>query len=341
MIKKVLVTSLLGLSLVLTGCGSSDSEGESQLETQQMLDNGDYLGVISKLEASASTTSDYLSLAAAYMGKAGFSLSSIIGIVASSADSGDDSTFASFIENSKDSSNSQSLSDLSTAVEYYQNVVGNKCLDENSTLSGAESDLCLYVGLSKVTQTSVAISYIAGDVSILNDDSNNSDDKLTASTCAMQYAFDENSTINTDCNISTESNVTFVQSGKTYGDINITVNGATFEYLIAGNSDPRSTILTNGLCTLASFATRVDDINDTAYHVCPIDETNSTKETTTEEILVNALNEGVDTIGEAVSDDVKADVDQFKQDIIDARVPADSNTTITVEDIIKYLEDKN
>ena len=341
MMKKIVITTLLGLSLVLTGCGSSDSEGESQLETQQMLDNGDYAAVIAKLESTASSTSDYLSLAAAYMGKAGFSLSSIIGIVASSADSDDNNTFATFIKNSKKSSNSQSLGDLSTAVEYYQNVLGNKCLDENTTLSGAESDLCLYVGLSKVTQTSVAIGYIAGDVDVLTGDNNNSDDKLTASTCAMQYAFDKNSIINTDCNISSESNVTFVQSGKTYGDINIAVNGNTFEYLISGTADPRSTILTNGLCTLDSFATRVDDTNATGYHVCPIDETNSTKETTTEEILVNALNEGVDTIGEAVSDDVKADVDQFKQDIIDARVPADSNTTITVEDIIKYLEDKN
>jgi len=342
MMKKIVITALLGLSLTLTGCGSSDSEGESQLETQQMLDNGDYAAVIAKLESTASSTSDYLSLAAAYMGKAGFSLSSIIGIVASSADSGEDSTFASFIENSKESSNSRSLGDLSTAVEYYQNVLGNKCLDENATLSGAESDLCLYVGLSKITQTSVAIGYIAGNVAILNDN-NGSDDKLTASLCAMQYAFDGDTTANSDCNISAESNVTFTQSGKTYGNINIIVeNNQTFEYLITGSANPRSTVLTNGLCTLTDFSTRVDDINDTAYHTCPIDETNTTVETTTEAILVDALNDGTDTIGNAVSDDVKADIDQFKLDVLTANGRQnDSNKTITVEDIIKYLEDNN
>jgi len=341
MMKKIVSASLLGLSILVVGCGSSNSEGESRLETQQMLDNQDYEGVIAKLEDSANSTSDYLSLAAAYMGKAGFSLSSIIGIVASSADSNDDSTFATFIESSKEKSNSQSLNDLKTAVKYYQNVLGNKCLDENQTLSGAESDLCLYVGLSKITQTTVAVSYITDDVSVLND-SNGSDAKLTASTCAMQYAFDGNTTSNTSCTFSAESNVTFAQSGKTYGDINITVDGnQTFEYLISGTTNPRSTVLTNGLCTLSDFTTRVDDSNDSNYHVCPVSETNTT-ETTTEEALLNGLNGGVDTVGSAVSDDVKDDVDQFRSDVLAANNREnDANTTVTIEDIIKYLDDNN
>ena len=339
MFKKVVISILLGTALVMSGCGSSDGEGESALETQQMLDNGEYAAVIAKLGASADSTSDYLSLAAAYMGKAGFSLSSIIGIVVASSEAEEDSAFASFIKNSKSTSNPQSLSDLKTAVDYYQKVVQNKCLDTNATLSGAEEDLCLYVGLSKVSQTAVAIGYIAGDVNVLND-SNSSDPKLAASLCAMQYAFD--GTQDANCTFSAESNVTFVQSGKTYGDINITVDGnTTFEYLISGSADPRSTVLTSGMCTLDSFATRVDDTNDTSYHVCPIDETNTTVETTTEKILVDALNEGVDSVGAAVSDDVQADIDAFKQEIIDTRVPADSNTTITIEDIIKYLDDNN
>ena len=341
MMKKIVITALLGLSLILTGCGSS--EGESQLETQQMLDSGDYAAVIAKLESTASSTSDYLSLAAAYMGKAGFSLSSIVGLVATSAESDDDSTFASFIESTQTASNLQSLKDLDIAVTYYQKVLENKCLDENATLSGAESDLCLYVGLSQVSQTAVAISYITDDVNVLNDD-NGSDDKLTASLCAMQYAFDGNSTSNTACTFNgSESNVTFIQNGKIYGNINITIdNNQTFEYLITGSVNPRSTVLTNGLCTLTDFSTRVEDINDTKYHVCPIDETNSSRETTTEEILVQALNEGTDNIGAATSDETSADVEQFRVDILAANGREnDSNTTITIEDIIKYLDDNN
>jgi len=343
MMKKIVMASLLGLSILVAGCGSSDSEGESRLETQQMLDNGNYIGVIAKLEDGADSTSDYLSLAAAYMGKAGFSLASIIGIVASSADSNNSNAFATFIENSNEQSNSQSLNDLKTAVKYYQDVLGDKCADENQTLSSSESDICLYVGLSKITQTTVAVSYITDDVSVLSDNNGSSDYKLKASTCAMQYAFDGNTTSNTSCAFGPESNVTFTQSGKTYGDINITVDGnQTFEYLISGTTNPRSTVLTNGLCTLSDFTTRVDDSNDSNYHVCPVNETNTTTETTTEETLLNGLNGGIDTVGLAVSDDVKDDVDKFRSDVLAANNREnDANTTVTREDIIKYLNDKN
>jgi len=346
MIKKVIATSLVTAALVFSACGGS-SDGESQLETQQMLDEKDYAGVISKLESSASTTSDYLALAAAYMGKAGFSLSSIIGIVATSADSGDNNTFAAFIENSKEKSNSQSLNDMNTAVSYYNRVVLNtKCSDKNASLSGAQSDVCLYTGLSQISQTAVAMSYIADDVSVLGDKSG-SDDKLTASTCAMQYAFDGNTTSSSECSFSSESNITFA-SGITYGDITITVNGKLFEHLItpAGNTNNRSTALTQGYCSVTDFSTRVDDKNSSdyqlSYHVCPIDE-NSQTSTTSEDILVDALNNGSDSIGTALPDDTtKEDVDQFKKDVLKSSGREnDTNTTITTEDIINYLNENN
>ncbi len=340
MIKKVLSTLLLGASLILSGCGSSDGKGESALETQQLLDNGEFDSVIQKV-GIADSTSDYLSLASAYMGRAGFSLSSIIGIVASSAESGENSTFASFIESANENSNSRSLQDLRTAVGYYQKVVGDRCLAQNTNLSSAESDLCLYIGLSQISQTSVAMGLIIGDINVLND-SGASDDKLSASLCAMQYAFDGDARANSACNISVESDVTFTQSGQTYGRIIVTIdNNQTFDYLLAGTNNPRSTVLTNGFCTLDSFATRVDDTNDTSYYICPLNESNTTQEITTENILVQALNDGTSSVGAAVSDEVSTNIEQFRQDIIGSRTNNDTNTTISIEDIIQYLDTNN
>lgn len=345
MIKKMIVASMVTVALIFSGCGS-DGDGESQLETQQMLDDKDYVGVIAKLESRASTNSDYLALAAAYMGKAGFSLASILGIVATSAESNDASTFATFIENTQSVSNSQSLQDLNSAVLYYKKVVANRCLDRGVTLSGAEENICLYVGLSKVSQTAVAVGYIAGDVNVLND-SLRSDNKLTASTCAMQYALDPNSVSNSTCTLSAESNLTFTQSNMRYGNITITVdNNQTFEYLItpSGIANNRSIALTSGLCTLTDFSTRVSqtDITNEAYHVCPLDEENRASPTTTGSILVQALNEGTDSIVAAVSDDIRNDVEQFKHDVLEANGRgSDTNTTIAVADIIKYFELKN
>ena len=337
MIKKILTTSLVVSALIFSGCGES-GEGEAVLATQQMLDNGDFVGVIDKLESRASTTGDYLSLASAYMGKAGFSLSSIIGTVAASADAANGDAFATYIEDSKRKSNSRSLNDLDAAVAWYQKVVANKCLDSNAILTGAESDICLYVGLSKVSQTAVAIGYIANDVAILTAGTGGSDNKLTASTCAMQYA---NGSSYPKCTLSGDNNITFSSNGKTYNEVTFTVGAESFDNLITYAS-PKSTAITNGFCTLNDFTTRVDYKVNTDYHVCPVNESATEKDMTTEETIVMALNEGINSVSMAASQDVQQDINEFRDDILAANGRQnDADKTITVEDLIKYLDNKN
>jgi hypothetical protein len=338
MIKKILATSLVVSSLIFSGCGGN-SEGEDALATQQMLDNGDFIGVIAKLESRASSPSDYLTLAAAYMGKAGFSISSIIGTVAASADSTDSSAFSKYIESSKNKSNSKSLNDLDTAVSWYQKVISQKCSNKDANLTGAESDICLYVGLSKVSQTAVAIGYIADDVSVLTDGNTQTDNKLTASTCAMQYA---NGSLDPKCTaVIKDNNLTFTNH-RSYEEVTFTVNGEAFDSLITF-ATPKSTAITNGFCKIDFSGQVSTNPNDPAFHVCPVNQSSDpvAKDMTTEEIIVKALNEGTDSVGVAVSDDVKKDIDKFKQDLIKLRTPADANTTIVVQDVINYLNDKN
>ena len=334
MLKNIITVSMLSFLLLFSACGG-DNEAEDALVLQEKLDNGDFDGVIASVEPRASSSADYVTLASAYMGRAGFSFSSLIGIVVSSAESGGDSTFEDFIQSIAKSSNTGSLQDLASAIKNYEKIV-DRCATPNVSLSGSESDICLYIGLSEVSRTAVAMGYIADDVSAIGDDTKD-DDKLTASTCAMQYAFDGNRT-QTDCTISSEQNLTFVQSTKTYGDINVTVNGKKFEYLITGTvPNPRSTILTSGYCTVNNFATRVESKTNATYHVCPINES-SGDDITTDEVLVNSLNNGVDSIGAATSDDVSSDMDQFRNEILAANNREnDSNKTVTTEDMIKYL----
>ncbi len=348
MIKKALIGSLVIATLLLSACGDANSEGEDALVTQQLLDQGEFQQVISRVEPTANTNEDYLTLAAAYMGKAGFSLSQIIGIVATSATATGGNEFSSFIDNASNNSTPTALADLETAVIYYKKVVQDKCLDNNATLGAAEADLCLYVGLANVSSTAVTFGYISDDVTVLSDNTGKVDDKLTASTCALEYAFNDGNMSNAGCNASAESNVTFTESNRTYSDINITVNAKVFEYLITApntTTGVRSTALTNGKCTLTSFATRVDDSNETGYYPCPLNESSDVNKTdiTTDEILVNALNEGLDSIGASVSTDVQSDIDKFKEEILVAngRNITDANTTITTADIIAYLNANN
>ncbi len=117
MIKRILTISLLSVMLLLSGCG--DSEGEDRLETQQMLDDGDFSGVISKVESkSVKDNKDYLVLAAAYMGKAGLSLPDIVNIVASSDDEGDE--FYNLINKFYNRSSYTALSDIEKSGNYYK-----------------------------------------------------------------------------------------------------------------------------------------------------------------------------------------------------------------------------
>lgn len=342
MLKKIVITSLLGLSLVLTGCGSSDSEGESRLETQQMLDNEDYLGVIAKLEASANSLEDYIALGAAYMGKAGLSLGNIISSLAS--DSETDNAFAGFVTSISSSSSSTALSDLDTATTYYQKVVNNACLDVNATLSDSQKDICLYIGLANTSSAAVTIDLIAGDVSIFGDDTAGEDYKLSASTCAMQYSFDRNAS---DCNVSEDGNITFVDSNRTYTSLIVTVDAeipsSNYYYLM---NDTNKTVLTKGYCLLDNF-TRYEDMNATAgLYVCPINERPNSEELTTAGVLVDVLNNGIGSMSGASSDETQGDIDEFKCEILggvyngsNCNVSLDTN--VTEPDMINYLNNQN
>jgi len=345
MLNKIILILLTITALVFSGCGS-DGDGESKMQTQQMLDEGNYDGVINKLEANADNNSQYLSLAAAYMGKAGFSLSSIISIVTTSSESTNNDAFATFIETSAKLSDSNSLENLDLAVKNFKKVIHDKCLTPNITLSSSEQDLCLYIGLSKIAKTAVTIGYITDKIDTFRTDAE-SDNKLAASLCAIQYAIDPSS-LNSKCSVTNEdNNVTFTTTNRTYQEPTFIVNGESFENLITYTT-PRSTVLTNGICTKDDFSTRIKDKNDTkydnslTYHPCPVAQSDLSDEITTQSILVDALNDGSDFVDVAVSDDVKEDIDKFKNDVLKANNREnDTDKTITLDDILKYLEDNN
>lgn len=344
MYKTVFMSSLLSLSLLLSGCGT-DSEGESQLEIQQLLDNGDYVSVIAKLEANPDSVSDYISLGAAYMGKAGLSLASIIDSLASTEES--DNAFADFVTSISSSSSSTALNDLSMATEYYQRVVNNACLDVNQTLSDSQKDICLYIGLANTGSAAVTIDLIAGDVNSFGDETAGEDEKLKASTCALNYAFDR--TNNIDCNVTESADVNFTLINKIYTPLTVTVNADTdipktqYYYLM---NDANRTVLTKGFCFLDDF-TRYEDINATSgLYACPLNETPSSDEITTAGVLVDILNDGVASIASAASEDTQADIDEFKCEILggdylnnNCSVSLDNN--VTEADIIDYLNSQN
>ncbi len=343
MFNKLVIVSLLGLALVMSGCGSSDNEGESRLETQQMLDNGDYAGVIAKLEATANTDSDYIALGAAYMGKAGLSLSDIVNSLTAASDSSSSSTFSAFVTSIASSSSSTALTDLDTATSYYQQVVNN-CSDAN--LSNSQKDICLYIGLASTSSAAVTIDLIAGDISTFGDGSS-TDEKLKASVCAMNYAFD--GTNNVDCNVTQSADVNFTVINKIYAPLTVTVNNdldnpkSEYYYLM---NDANQTVLTKDYCTNTDFSTRVDAWSGGLY-ACPINETPSATELTTAGVLVDVLNNGIDSISGAATAEMQSDIDEFKCELLGGAYTYSSCVGATLSDdvnetaIITYLNNQN
>jgi hypothetical protein len=342
MIKKILATSLFGLTLVMSGCG--DTEGEDRLATQQMLDNGDFTGVISKLEGSAVSEDDYITLGAAYMGKSGLSLINIVSAMVST-DNTNDSAFSNFVASISSSSTSTAISDLNRAVVYYTKVVNRGCIDSNIVLTNSQKDICLYIGLASTSSAAVTIDLLASDIDSFGD-TDVEDFKLTASVCGMNYAYDRNAS---GCSVVESSDVNFTQSNRVYTPLTITVdddtNNTKYYYLM---NDSNQTVLTKDYCTATDFSTRTATYvtGNPTYYACPIVETASTEELTTSGVLIDVLNNGIGSIGAASSEETQTDIDEYKCDILGGDFDGENcdlslETDITEQNVIDYLNNQN
>jgi len=355
MIKRIMTTSLIVATLIFSGC-SSDSEGESRLETQYMLDKGDFAGVISKLEDRASSNEEYLALASAYMGNAGLSLADLIRTVNDSTDTEGDA-FASFI-NGIESSISDApspLADLQKATKAYKEVLEGRCaaasLNPELILSDTQKDVCLFMGLSQTLKAATAVTYIANDVSMMVEEGE-IDNNLKASACAIEYVFNGSSS---NCTVVEKDPITFIQSQKTYDRVTVHTNGESFEYLISSNSisNMMEVVMTDGFCSLEDFSTRVEDKLDmsydaSSYYTCPINTDPDAEELTITNVLLDALNEATDAIlaASGTNEDLKDSINEIKCDIFggvyeEDICSVDINQNFTIEDIVEYINEQN
>jgi len=309
MLKKIIATSLMTSTLIFSGCG--DSEGESRLETQNMLDNGEFIGVITKLEGNAATDEEFMALASAYMGKAGYSILEIASAMSKDTPEGEaDDPMKRLVSDDKPAS---SVTDLSKAATYYKKVVGEDACDSqkneenNITLDTNQEDVCLFISLSAIAKTATTLDLLAGDMasfSSSDEDANTTDYKLSASGCAMQYAFDNNFSVTEtdDCTFSVANNdVNFTIVNRLYRPLDVKViedvNATIYHFMMTAEDEithNRSTALTKEYCTNESFE-RFEEYNTTLY-ACPVNEDPEIEETTSVGVLTDTLNGDIDAI---------------------------------------------
>ncbi len=363
MLKKVLATSSVALSLMMSGCGNN-SESTCRMDVQLSIDKGNYTQAIDALNGSCSsafTQSDKnYNLATAYMGKAGLSASDVLKIIMdadNTSGSGNDNTFSTFISSFNDNKSKNATVYLQDAQDFYlksiahdgKDTINTLCTqsDLNSSESTRLSSACLYLGFNQTLQTVNTITLLTGDVGTLvsSIDNNSSTVPLDmqASLDALSWATSTNSVPNSFT--VTASNITINENNVTALSL-VSPSGEIF-YRLAQNDvrgSKNSTILTDGYCDVNGSKDNckgiekndgsIDTTNFAAAscYACPVDFGNNSTQNVAE-LLVSTLNGGTDAIANVSNDpDIMDSVNSFKTDL---GVSADAN--VTVQDILDYL----
>ena len=367
MYKKVISISLVAMAVMFTGCGNDDTT--CRIDVQKAIDEGRYDDAIANMQGScknAFTQSDLnMNMAAAYMGKSGYSVSDIAEMLIDSDEQGD--AFTSFLSSVADKKQPDSLPLLNKAGNYFLDAIATNGKSDISTLCSPESlsgndarltNACLYIGFNQTIKTANTITYLTGDVDKLVDSINDSASDTTpydmrASLDALGWAVNTGYNLQSDTHISAAT-VTF-SGNHTFADVNVTytdTNGNEKLFYRLAKSINRdinnTTVITDGYCDVNGSKENCQGMEDettgeiinpiSGCHACPVvmDVNDSLS---VSQLLVDTINNGADTISAvAGNDDVAQAVEDFKQEIIANRPNGDTNTTITVDDIINYLQ---
>ncbi len=260
MFKNTILAILIIAAFFIVGC--EDSEGESRLQNQQSIDHGDYDSVIANLESKEyKDDDDYLALGAAYMGSSGLAFSDVIVLMSeSSEDSASGDSFSSFIENVGTDDNPEAIYNLQKARDSYSHVVTPSSCEENAaTLSDTQKDVCLFSGLTDSMKAAIVINYLGGDAALREAAHGGDDDHLTASSCALQYAYD--GTKERECSYIVDRRTITFGSPDSYLPLSVVVNADATQNNGTGASESESNYIPDGVIVNGN----VEDGNTVEY----------------------------------------------------------------------------
>jgi len=350
-------------AVIVSGCDFSgeDTSEAKRYEILQKLDEGNYQYVIDKLENDKSYQSAFskeelkVNLAAAYIGKAGFDINSLINDMINSSDESNDG-YRLFIKALSKRINGNSLNDLDKANIYYKEAIGNSiqnisdyCDTHKNELSTLQKDACFYIGLVDTAKATSSFGLLLsggtdtnqdGDIAEiivdwLDQSSNNSTecknydidnngiaDPADATACEIEYS------VNGSCsnpNITTTTqNITFTKNNKNYTYTLLTISLNPDLTICNGKSQKVYKKLISqedGLPVIVDGYCKLDfsqctDNNE--CYPCPVlNEEGEDKNIA--EAVIETINNGADSIisvlPEEQQNDVKNAIKDFKKDL--------------------------
>lgn len=336
---------LLATLLTFTGC-DQDTDDACVYGVQLDLDKGNYDSVVSELENNGTCngamdmTDSWLNLAAAYNGKAGLTVSKLLGAVIGS-DGGD--PMLSFMTSFAASATPDGLLNLEKARNVYAYIDSN--CEGNET--GIAGEACLFDGLSTVTQAVGSLTAIIGEEtlavltgSVVLDSTNDADsdgtaDSLQITSCAILYGVNNNVDPTTCTGITVGASSTPTIGGTTYhqADFAMTANGISVFKLLT-TATPGQLLTTNGGCQ--ADRTACTPVDGTTCYPCPVESIDGNDTTVTSGLLDVINNGDLDSLGALLP---------ANDDGTDANITADmlssmdGNTdgTVTEAELAAYL----
>lgn len=132
MLKNILATALLAMTLMFSGCG--DEAGEDRLAAQNAIDRGNPQDAINILEGLTNPTADETALLAdAYAGRAGFSVTDIT-LSIMDASTGTEDDLKNLAESLLAQASDTAVADLTLATETYM-LINPRTDDQNLKLA--------------------------------------------------------------------------------------------------------------------------------------------------------------------------------------------------------------
>ena len=356
--------SLLAATVMFSGCG--DDKTACRVDVQKAMDEGRYDDAIADMNGScrsAFTKSDLsMNLAAAYMGKSGYSVSDIVSMFINSDNENGDA-FTSFLSSVNEKKRANSLVLLTRANSYYLKAIGKESdTDTNQLCSTYNLDtindprltnVCLYIGFNDTIKSANTISYLTGDlnktIDSIDNKSGETPDDMQASLDALKWVTDATYFPEAGTIISGPSVVTIADNS--FANVHITYekNGKSKVFYRLAKTTKRdpsnTTVVTDGYCDRDGNRSVCDGVEKddgsidmtkaiaASCYACPIVmDANNTLGVA--QLLVDSLNDGSDAIT-AVSDDpdITNSVTDFKENITGS-----SNGTVTIQNMIDYLQ---
>lgn len=327
--KQILLLSALALFFAV-GCGPDKNSNDACLyETTMNLDKGNYEAVV-----APSSCANSMHKGAAYFGKAGYDVTTVINNFSSTAStSATQSDLSVYMSNLTGEVTEDTLGNLNLAVDEYGAVA-----DDSEHYKDAQ----FYLSIVEAVKSLSLIKIVVGTLSSCNINGNTVIDDADAASCALltsagQSCNSVNATSVQTSNITITSKTSVTKPGN-YKGVTITVAGTDTELCPSPKTYKKllyqDSLNTTGGYSLATTSNEMCDGSDGNEWPCPIVQNGQPLDLVT--AIDNSITSAINSMGEALPAGTSADVQQSISDIKKDACGVD--LICTSADLASYLQ---